>query len=113
MSTFLYAAILTLLSLALSTVRAVDDLSLLPAVHWDHDKADLQHLVPVDNHNLYFAADGAAGKHDSERLRQTTDFHPTRPFARACICTSLYNPEASGSYPRPLRLHQVCPMSRS
>lgn len=51
------------LALLLSTVRADNSQhpALLPAVHWDHDKANLQHLVPTDSHNLYYTSNGAAG----------------------------------------------------
>lgn len=34
--------------------------ALLPAVHWNHDKADLQNLAPVDSHELYYSAHGVA-----------------------------------------------------
>ena len=35
--------------------------ALLPTVHWDHDTTDLQHLLPVDNHRLYYSDSGIAG----------------------------------------------------
>lgn len=53
-----HAAVLTLLTLRLSQIQAQ---TLLPAVHWDHNKADLQHLLPADSHNLYYSSDGVAG----------------------------------------------------
>lgn len=36
--------------------------ALLPAVHWDHDKGNLENLVPVDSHQLYYTPDGNAGR---------------------------------------------------
>ncbi|KAL6719024.1 hypothetical protein ACLMJK_003259 [Lecanora helva] len=68
----------------LSVVQAVEQAkvqpqpALLPAVHWDHDKADLQHLLPVDSHKLYYSAGG------------TSD--PTIEHAFAHLSASLTNP---------------------
>ncbi|KAL9636798.1 MAG: hypothetical protein Q9204_002117 [Flavoplaca sp. TL-2023a] len=53
------------MTVGLPTGQAVDPDSLpqkalLPAVHWNHDMSELQHLVPVNSHKLYYTADGVA-----------------------------------------------------
>ncbi|KAL9595333.1 MAG: hypothetical protein Q9219_006510 [cf. Caloplaca sp. 3 TL-2023] len=55
-------SVLGLLTLIVSTIQAADAYQpvLLPAVHWNHDKADLQHLLPTDTHKLYYSTGGVA-----------------------------------------------------
>ncbi|KAL8669726.1 MAG: hypothetical protein Q9168_005695 [Polycauliona sp. 1 TL-2023] len=65
MDPLIKATTVALLMVALPPVQALDEFAtpqkaLLPAVHWNHDKSDLQHLVPVDSHKLYYSANGVA-----------------------------------------------------
>ena len=42
--------------------------TLLPAVHWDHDKSDLSYLAPATSHSLYYSANGVSGTHPISTL---------------------------------------------
>jgi hypothetical protein len=36
--------------------------TLKPAVHWDHDKYDLSHLIPSQTSSLYWSSSGVSRK---------------------------------------------------
>ncbi|KAL9635551.1 MAG: hypothetical protein Q9204_002587 [Flavoplaca sp. TL-2023a] len=65
MALLLFAATLAVMTVGFPTGQAMDtdylpQKALLPAVHWNHDMSELQHLVPVNSHKLYYTADGVA-----------------------------------------------------
>ena len=67
MSSISYFTALILLSLAFPNVLADNQNNnaaqeaLLPAVHWDRDTSDLQNLLPVNSHELYYSDSGISG----------------------------------------------------
>ena len=92
MSSLSYATVLILLSFAFPNVLADNQKNaaqdaLLPAVHWDRDTSDLQNLLPVNSHQLYYSDSGISGMLTSSlQVKIKFDFK-SRSHPRACLCT--------------------------